>query len=83
MPTAVRAYYDGTQVVVDEQDRMRLNPGDRLLITILNRMGAADPAALAERRLRILEEERYIRPSTRTVEEIDRYISELRDEERV
>ena len=83
MQTAVQAYYDGKQVVVDEQDRAYLNAGDRLVITVLESASSAVPAALAEKRLRMLEEERHVRPSRRSVEEIDRYLAELRDEDRI
>ena len=83
MLTAVQAYYDGKQVVMDEQDRAYLNAGDRLVITVLNNATSAVPSALAEKRLRMLEEERHVRPSGRSVEEIDRYIAELRDEDRI
>ena len=83
MLTAVQAYYDGKQVVVDEQDRAYLNAGDRLVITVLDNATSSVSSALAEKRLRMLEEERYVQPSGRSVEEIDRYIAELRDEDRI
>ena len=78
MQTAVHAYYDGKQVVVNEQDRLHLNAGDRLLITVLGGASVENLETLAERRLRILEEEKYVRPNGRTAAEIDRHIAEMR-----
>ena len=35
MLAAVKGYYDGTKIVVDERDRKTFNIGDEVIITIL------------------------------------------------
>lgn len=38
MLTAMKGYYDGKQIVMDEADRQSLNIGDEVIITILDRI---------------------------------------------
>lgn len=83
MLTAIRGYYDGKQIVVDEQARKILNLGDQLLITILDKMAASRAETLAEKRRLLIDEKKYVRPSGRSAEEIDAYVRELRDSDRV
>ena len=37
MLAAVKGYYDGNQIIVDEEDRKNLSIGDEVIITILNK----------------------------------------------
>lgn len=79
MLAAVKGYYDGTQIVIDEKDREALNTGDEVVITILNRLNATRKETRADRRRRIVDLEKYVIPSGRSAEEIDDYIRGLRD----
>lgn len=80
MLAAVKGYYDGNKIVVDENDRGSLSVGDEVIITILNKIGRQGAEARAERRRRMIESEVCVIPSGRTVEEIDGYMREMRDE---
>lgn len=83
MLVAVKGYYDGTQIVVDENDRKTLNTGDEVIITILDRLDTTKKEARAEKRRRIVDLEKYVVSGGRSVEEIDNYIRELRDNDRI
>ena len=37
MLAAVKGYYDGTQIVMDEEERKHFTIGDEVIITILDR----------------------------------------------
>ena len=37
MSAAIKGYYDGNQIVVNEDERKNLSAGDEVIITILNR----------------------------------------------
>lgn len=80
MLAAVKGYYDGNKIVVDENDRGSLSVGDEVIITIWNKIGRQGAEARAERRRRMIESEACVIPSGRTVEEIDGYMREMRDE---
>ena len=82
MLAAVRGYYDGTKIVVDEKDRKTFNIGDEVIITILDKMSTTKEETRAARRRRIVNLEKYVVPSGRSVEEIDSYIREMRDNDR-
>lgn len=83
MLVAVKGYYDGTQIVVDENDRKTLNTGDEVIITILDRLDTTKKETRAEKRRRIVDLEKYVVSGGRSVEEIDNYIRELRDNDRI
>lgn len=83
MLAAVKGYYDGTQIIVDESDRKILNTGDEVIITILNRLNTAGTEARADKRLRIVDLEKYVVQSNRSTEEMDDYIREMRDNDRI
>ena len=83
MLAAVKGYYDGTQIVVDENDRNTLNAGDEVIITILDRTSTAREETRADKRRRIIDLEKYVVPGRRSTEEIDNYIRELRDSDRI
>ncbi len=80
MLAAVKGYYDGNKIVVDENDRASLSVGDEVIITILNKFGRQGVETRAERRRRMIESDACVTPSGRTVEEIDGYMKEMRDE---
>lgn len=83
MLAAVKGYYDGTQIVVDENDRKTLNIGDEVIITILDRVNATEKETRADKRRRIVDLEKYVVSGGRSTEEIDNYIRELRDNDRI
>ena len=86
MLTAIRGYYDGKQIVVDERDKAHLRSGDQVVVTVLPetvRPQDTPGETLAERRRRILAEGLYRHPSGRSAEEINRYIRELRGDDRI
>lgn len=83
MLAAVKGYYDGTQIVVDENDRKTLTIGDEVIITILDRFSTTRKETRADKRSRIVDLEKYVVSTGRSVEEIDNYIRELRDNDRI
>ena len=83
MLTAVKGYYDGTRVIVDESDKGGLTPGDQLVITVLNRGVPLRGETLAEKRKRLVDEGLCVSEKGRTTEEIDRYIKEMRENDRI
>ncbi len=82
MLTAVKGYYDGNQIIVDEDDRKNLNAGDEVVITILDRINRKKPETRAEKRRRLVESDAFVIPTGRTVEDIDEYIKEMRSDDR-
>ena len=82
MLAAVKGYYDGTQIVVDENDRKTLNVGDEVIITILDKINTTRNESRSEKRRRIIDLEKYVVSGGRSVEEIDDYVRELRDNDR-
>lgn len=82
MLAAVKGYYDGTQIVVDESDRKTLNIGDEVIITILDRLNTTRKETRADKRSRIVDLEKYVLPGGRSAEEVDNYMRELRDNDR-
>jgi len=82
MLAAVKGYYDGKQIVVDENDRKSLNAGDEVIITILDRLNTTRKETRAEKRRSIVDWDRYVISTGRSVEEVDNYIRELRDNDR-
>lgn len=83
MLAAVKGYYDGTQIVLDENDRKSLNVGDEVIVTILDRLSTEGKETRADKRQRIIDMEKYVISTGRSVEEIDNYIREMRDDDRV
>lgn len=82
MLAAVRGYYDGNQIVVNDDDRKNLNVGDEVIITILDKADRNKIETRAEKRRQLIDLDAFVIPSGRTVEEIDEYIRELRDNDR-
>ncbi len=81
MLAAVKGYYDGTQIVVNENDRKSLNNGDEVIITILGKPDISKQTRAAKRR-NIIDMDKYVIPTGRTIEDVDNYIRELRDNDR-
>lgn len=82
MLAAVKGYYDGNQIIVNEDDRKNLNVGDEVIITILDRISGQKVETRAEKRRRLIGSGAFVIPTGRTVEEVDGYIRELRDNDR-
>ena len=82
MLAAIKGYYDGKQIVVDEDERENLNAGDEVIITILNKLKIQKVETRVEKRRRLIESDAFVIPSGRTAKEIDDYIEEMRDNER-
>lgn len=82
MLAAVRGYYDGNQIVVNEDDRKNLNAGDEVIITILDKISQQKAETRTEKRMRLIDSDAFVVPSGRSVEEIDEYIREMRNNDR-
>ena len=82
MLAAVKGYYDGNQIIVNDEDRKNFSIGDEVIITILDNYGKQRAQERAEKRLRLIESNAFVNSSGRTVEEIDQYIRGLRDNDR-
>lgn len=83
MLAAVRGYYDGNQIVVNEDDRKNLNAGDEVIITILDKISKQKVETRSEKRMRLIDLDAFVIPSGRSVEEVDEYIREMRDNDRL
>ena len=83
MLAAVRGYYDGNQIVVNEDDRKNLNAGDEVIITILDKISKQKVETRSEKRMRLIDSDAFVIPSGRSVEEVDEYIREMRDNDRI
>ncbi len=83
MLAAVRGYYDGNQIVVNEDDRKNLNAGDEVIITILDKISKQKVETRSEKRMRLIDSDAFVIPSGRSVEEVDEYIREMRDNDRL
>lgn len=82
MLAAVKGYYDGNQIIMSEDDRKNLNVGDEVIITILDRINRQKVETRAEKRRRLIESDAFVISTGRTVEAVDKYIKELRDNDR-
>ena len=82
MLATVKGYYDGKQIVLDENDRRSLNAGDEVIVSIIDRFSTMQKATRAEKRRGIVDLDKYVISTQRSVEEIDNYIRELRDNDR-
>lgn len=80
MLETLKAYYDGTQVVLNEENKRRIPKGE-LVLTYTVTENETD--SKAERWKRYLESEEGVIPTGRTAEEIDSYIRSLRDNDRL
>lgn len=82
MLTAVKGYYDGEQIVMDENDRRNFRVGDEVIITILEKISGQKDETRAEKRRHLIDSDTFVTPTGRTVEEIDKYIKEMRADDR-
>ncbi len=82
MLAAVKGYYDGTQIIVDEDDRRNLSIGDELIITILNTGKRKKAETRIEKRRKLIDSGAFVTKTGRSAEEIDHYIKELRNDDR-
>ncbi len=83
MLAAVKGYYDGTQIVLSEDDRKNLNIGDEVIVTILDKISRQKGETRTEKRKHLIESDAFVMSTGRTVEEIDQYIREMRDNDRI
>ena len=80
MLAAVKGYYDGNQIIVNEDDRKNFSIGDEVIITILNKISGQKSETRTEKRRRLIESNVLVTSTGRTAEEIDNYIKEMRDD---
>ena len=55
MLAAVKGYYDGNQIILNEDDRKNLNVGDEVVVTILGRINEQKVKIRAEKRKHFME----------------------------
>lgn len=82
MLAAVKGYYDGEQIIINENDRKKLKIGDEVIITILDQITIQRTSSRTQKRKQIIDSNAYIRPTGRSAEEIENYIKELRTDDR-
>ena len=82
MLAAVKGYYDGKQIVLDENAQKSLHVGDEVIVTILDKFSEMQKVTRAEKRRSIVDLDKYVISTERSAEEIDHYIGELRDNDR-
>lgn len=82
MLAAVKGYYDGEQIVINEDDRSNLNIGDEVIITVLDGGNMQEMKSRKGRRKQIIDSNAFVTPTGRSVEEIENYIKELRADDR-
>ena len=82
MLAAVKGYYDGEQIVVNEEDRKNLSVGDEVIITILDKISRKKVETRAEKRRQLIDSDAFVISTGRTAEEIDEYIKEMRANDR-
>lgn len=82
MLAAVKGYYDGTQIVINEDDRKNLNTGDEVIVTILGKISMKKADSRTEKRKKIIASGEFVAPTGRTAEEVDNYIKEMRSDDR-
>ena len=82
MLAAVKGYYDGEQIVVNEEDRKNLSVGDEVIITILDKIIRKKVETRAEKRRQLIDSDAFVISTGRTAEEIDEYIKEMRANDR-
>ena len=82
MLAAVKGYYDGEQIIINESDRKKLKIGDEVIITILDQITIQRTPSRTQKRKQIIDSNAYNRPTGRSAEEIENYIKELRTDDR-
>ena len=79
---ALNVFYDVNQIFLVQNDRKNLRVGDEVIITILDKINKQKVETRAEKRRRLIGSGAFVIPTGRTVEEVDGYIRELRDNDR-
>lgn len=82
MLEALKGYYDGNQIVMNENDRKSLSVGDEVIITILDKVSRQRIETRAKKRRRLIDSDAFVTSTGRTVEEVDEYIREMRSDDR-
>lgn len=82
MLAAVKGYYDGKQIVINESDRKNFNIGDEVIVTILDKIRERGIETRIENRRSLIESDSCVIPTGRTAAEIDQCIRESRDNDR-
>ena len=83
MLAAVKGYYDGNQIIVDENERGNFNIGDEVIITILGKASGQKAETRAKKRERLINSEAFVISTGRTAKEIGEYIREMRRDDRI
>ena len=82
MLETIKAYYDGANVVLDEDNKRRIPRGE-LVITYTVTETENKVESRADRRRKFIESGAGVIPSGRSADEIDAYIRSLRDNDRL
>lgn len=82
MLTAVKGYYDGKKIIMDEEDQKNLCVGDEVIVTILGGKNQSKAETRAEKRRKIIHSDSYVNFTGRSVQEVDAYIKEMRADDR-
>ncbi len=83
MLAALKGYYDGKQIVLNEDDRKNLSYGDEVVITILNKDNMHKTDKRVEKRRNMIDSELHVTDTGRSILEIDRDIKEMRSHNRI
>ena len=80
MKTAIRGYYDGEKVVIENISKAGLCVGDELEIRVIEKNTVDDE--IINRRRDLIRSGKYVKATGRSTKEVDDYIKETRSEER-
>lgn len=67
MLAAVQGYYDGNQIIINEDDRRNLTVGDELIITILGRNSESKTATRTKKRRQLIDSDAFVISTERTI----------------
>ena len=67
MLAAVQGYYDGNQIIINEDDRRNLTVGDELIITILGRNSESKTATRTKKRRQLIDSDAFVVSTERTI----------------
>ncbi len=67
MLAAVQGYYDGNQIIINEDDRRNLTVGDELIITILGRNSESKTATRTKKRRQLIDSDAFVVSTGRTI----------------
>lgn len=83
MLAAVKGYYDGNQIIVDENERENFSIGDEVIITIIGKVSRQKAETRAERRRRLIDSDAFVISTGRSAKDMDEYIREIRHDDRI